>query len=62
MNHVIIEGVCFKIIELGEKHLIHNVLVAGLLGFGGIHNTATVDEGLKTTDGTQFFIVTMVKK
>jgi hypothetical protein len=62
MNTVIIGGVCYKIIELGEKHLIHKVLVAELREFGGIHITATVDEGMKTTDGTQFFIVTMVKK
>jgi len=33
-----------------------------LLGFGGIQITAIVDEGTKTTDGTQVFIVTMVKK
>jgi hypothetical protein len=62
MNNVIIGGVCHKIIELGEKHLIHKVLVAGLLGFGGILITATVYDEMETMDGTQFFIVTMVKK
>jgi len=33
-----------------------------LLGFGGIQITAIVDEGTKTTDDTQFFIFTLVKK
>lgn len=31
-------------------------------GFGGIQITAIVDEGTKTMDGTQFFILTLVKK
>ncbi len=62
MNNGITGGVCHKIIELREMHLIHNVLVAGLLGFGGIHITATVHDEMETMDGTRFFIVTMVKK
>jgi hypothetical protein len=33
-----------------------------LLGFGGIQITATVDEGIKTADGIQFFIFTQIKK
>jgi hypothetical protein len=33
-----------------------------LLGFGGIQITATVDEGIKTADGTQFLIFTHIKK
>jgi hypothetical protein len=33
-----------------------------LLGFGGIQITGTVDDQMKTADGTQFFILTLVKQ
>jgi hypothetical protein len=46
-------------IAIGESKTVGTGM---LLGFGGIQITAIVDEETKTTDGTQFFIFTLVKK
>jgi hypothetical protein len=46
-------------IAIGESKTVGTGM---LFGLGGIQITATVDEGTKTASGTQFFILTRVKK